>query len=156
MARHAVLSVGTLSTPKPPEIDGVKTFAGPTYWSARWPHEGVDFAGLRVGVSCTGSLGIQSIPLIATQAAHTTVFQRTPNFSIPARNRPLTEREVAKRKAHYQEHRAVARVSFGGFLAGLDPAAAGPPWRFPNKSGSPSSTPSRPKAGSVSPTPSAT
>ena len=126
-ARHVVLAVGTLSTPKPPEIDGVETFAGPTYWTARWPHEGVDFSGVRVGVIGTGSSGIQSIPLIAAQAAHTTAFQRTANFSMPARNRPLTEREVAQRKARYQEHRAVARVSFGGFSAGLDPAAAEPP-----------------------------
>ena len=60
---------------------------GPTYHTGRWPHEGVDFTGQRVGVIGTGSSGIQSIPLIAEQAAHLTVFQRTPNFSMPAQER---------------------------------------------------------------------
>ncbi len=120
LAQHVVLAVGTLSTPKPPEIDGFGTFAGPTYWTARWPHDDVDFTGRRVGVIGTGSSGIQSIPVIAAQAAHTTVFQRTANFSMPARNRPLTGNEVAARKARAREYRAAARTSYSGFLVDID------------------------------------
>ena len=74
---------------------------GPTYHTGHWPHEGVDFTGLRVGVIGTGSSGIQSIPIIAEQAAHLTVFQRTPNFSMPAGNRPLAARRSADMKARY-------------------------------------------------------
>ena len=66
---------------------GISEFRGDTYHTGHWPHEGVDFSGLRVGVVGTGSSAIQAIPVIAAQAAHVTVFQRTPNFSIPSRNR---------------------------------------------------------------------
>ena len=83
-AQHLVLAVGVLSHPKTPDIPGVETFAGPTYYTSRWPHEGVDFTGQRVGVIGTGSSAVQSIPLIAEQAEHLTVFQRTPAFSMPA------------------------------------------------------------------------
>ena len=72
-----------------PEIPGVDTFAGPTYHTGRWPHEGVDFTGQRVGVIGTGSSAIQSIPIIAEQAAELTVFQRTATFTVPAWNEPL-------------------------------------------------------------------
>ena len=80
------MATGCLSAPKPPEIDGVKDFKGEVYFTGRWPHDGVDLAGKRVAVIGTGSSGIQSIPLIAEQAAHLTVFQRTPNFALPAHN----------------------------------------------------------------------
>ncbi len=83
-----VMASGCLSLPKAPEIDGHDRFRGEAYFTSRWPHEGVDFTGKRVAVIGTGSSGIQSIPLIAAQAAQLTVFQRTPNFSIPARNGP--------------------------------------------------------------------
>ena len=82
------MATGCLSAPKPPEIDGVKDFKGEVYFTGRWPHEGVDLAGKRVAVIGTGSSGIQSIPLIAEQAAQLTVFQRTPNFALPAHNGP--------------------------------------------------------------------
>ncbi|MDH5289849.1 MAG: NAD(P)/FAD-dependent oxidoreductase, partial [Acidimicrobiia bacterium] len=77
---HVVMAVGTLSAPKLPEIPGIETYQGATYQTQKWPHEGVDFTGKRVAVIGTGSSAIQSIPLIAAQAAHTTVFQRTPNY----------------------------------------------------------------------------
>src|SRR5262249_26054836 len=83
-ARYCIMAVGCLSTAKLPEIPGIETFAGPTYHTGAWPHEGVDFTGLRVGVIGTGSSAIQSIPVIARQAAHLTVFQRTANFAVPA------------------------------------------------------------------------
>ena len=86
--RHYIMATGCLSAPKPPEIDGVKDFEGKVYFTGRWPHDGVDFAGKRVAVIGTGSSAIQSIPLIAEQAAHLTVFQRTPNFALPAHNGP--------------------------------------------------------------------
>jgi cation diffusion facilitator CzcD-associated flavoprotein CzcO len=86
--RYYIMATGCLSTPKPPEIDGVKDFKGEVYFTGRWPHEGVKLAGKRVAVIGTGSSGIQSIPIIAEQAAHLTVFQRTPSFALPAHNGP--------------------------------------------------------------------
>ena len=86
--RYYIMATGCLSAPKPPEIDGVKDFKGAVYFTGRWPHDGVNLAGKRVAVIGTGSSGIQSIPLIAEQAAHLTVFQRTPNFALPAHNGP--------------------------------------------------------------------
>lgn len=86
-AQHVIMAVGTPSTPKLPEIDGIETFTGATYQTSRWPHEGVDFTGKRVAVIGTGSSAIQSIPLIAQQAGQLVVFQRTANFSVPALNR---------------------------------------------------------------------
>src|SRR5215468_219460 len=84
--RHYIMATGCLSAPKPPEIDGVRGFEGEVYFTGRWPHEGVNLAGKRVAVIGTGSSGIQAIPLLAEQAAQLTVFQRTPNFALPAHN----------------------------------------------------------------------
>ena len=81
------------------------------YHTGHWPHEGVDFTGQRVGVIGTGSSGIQSIPLIAEQADQLTVFQRTPNFSLPAKNAPLDPEYVRELKASYPAHRQEARES---------------------------------------------
>jgi cyclohexanone monooxygenase len=123
-ARFCIMATGCLSRPNKPRMPGHERFQGATYHTGDWPHEGVDFSGKRVGVIGTGSSAIQSIPLIAQQAAHLTVFQRTPNFSIPARNAPLdpeTERQV---KAHYDELRARARASgFGLALPAGDKSA---------------------------------
>jgi cyclohexanone monooxygenase len=92
-ARYLIMATGCLSMPRAPDIKGADSFEGPTYHTGMWPHEGVDFTGKRVAVIGTGSSGIQSIPVIASQAKHVTVFQRTPNFSVPANNRPLTDEE---------------------------------------------------------------
>ena len=113
-ARFLILAVGVLSKPKLPEVPGIDTFAGPIYHTAQWPHEGVDFTGRRVGVIGTGSSGIQAIPLIAEQAAHLTVFQRTANFTQPAMNAPLDPEVVAARKANYREYRELQRRSHIG------------------------------------------
>src|SRR6266542_1883613 len=86
----------------------LETFVGPWYHTGHWPHAGVDFTGQRVGVVGTGSSAIQSIPLIARQAAHVFVFQRTPNFSIPARNAPLDPDYERRVKSSYAEHRRQA------------------------------------------------
>ena len=116
VARFVILATGSLSAAKAPDIPGLDDFAGPAYFTAHWPHEGVDFAGMRVGVIGTGSSAIQAIPLIAEQATHLTVFQRTPNFSMPAHNAPMTSEYQAAFKARYAEHRAQARVSRTGVL----------------------------------------
>ena len=116
-ARHLVMAVGCLSTSKLPEIPGIEGFRGNWYHTGHWPHEGVDFTGQRVGVIGTGSSAIQSIPIIAGQASALTVFQRTPNFSLPAKNAPLDPQVVAELKARYPEHRQAARESGFGVPA---------------------------------------
>ena len=108
-ARFCVMASGCLSSPNFPDIAGRETFSGDLYHTGRWPHEGVDFTGIRVGVIGTGSSGIQCIPLIAEQAARLTVFQRTPNYAIPASNRPLRPRELKDVKSRYKEIRAQAK-----------------------------------------------
>ena len=110
-AQHLIMAVGCLSTSKMPEIPGVDDFQGAWYHTGHWPHEGVDFSGQRVGVIGTGSSAIQSIPIIAQQVADLTVFQRTPNFSLPAKNAPLDPQMMAELKARYPEHRQEARES---------------------------------------------
>ncbi len=108
-AKFVVLATGCLSNARMPDIKGLDTFKGPVYHTGNWPHEPVDFSGLRVGVIGTGSSSIQSVPVIAEQAKHLTVFQRTANFSIPARNAPLTEQEREAFRKNYQEIRRFAR-----------------------------------------------
>src|SRR5689334_3039019 len=107
-ARYCVMAAGNLSTPRVPDFKGLKDFKGKWYHSGLWPHEGVDFSGLRVGVIGTGSSGVQMIPIIAQQAKHLTVFQRTANFSLPARNEPMPEEKERKHKAEYVQRRAAA------------------------------------------------
>ena len=89
-AKHLITAVGCLSTANVPDLPGLASFAGRWVHTGQWPHEGVDFSGKRVGLIGTGSTGIQAIPVIAETAAHLTVFQRTANYSVPARNAPLT------------------------------------------------------------------
>jgi len=112
-SRFLVMATGCLSMPKPAEVDGLERFAGEVYFTSRWPHEPIDFADKRVAVIGTGSSGVQSIPVIAQQARQLVVFQRTPNFSIPARNGPLSPEKLAQ-LADESEYRAAARVSFAG------------------------------------------
>jgi len=122
--RFLIMATGCLSTSKEPEIPGKERFAGKTYHTGHWPHDGVDFTGQRVGVIGTGSSGIQIIPILAKQAADLTVFQRTPNFSLPAGNRPLTAEEVGDRKAHYPERRQAERESGFGVAVPLPTRSA--------------------------------
>jgi len=112
--RYYIMATGCLSSPKPPEIDGVKNFAGEVYFTGRWPHEEVKFTGKRVAVIGTGSSGIQSIPVIAEQAAHLTVFQRTPNFALPAHNGPAPPDRVALLADDRAAYREQARWSRAG------------------------------------------
>ena len=90
-ARYLITAVGCLSTANIPKIPGLEEFQGAWYHTGHWPHEGVDFTGRRVGQIGTGSTGIQAAPVIAAQAKHLTVFQRTANYSVPARNAPLSD-----------------------------------------------------------------
>ncbi|OSC32766.1 cyclohexanone monooxygenase [Mycolicibacillus koreensis] len=113
-ARFVVMATGPLSAALTPDFPGLKDFAGRIYHTAHWPHEGVDFTGQRVAVIGTGSSGIQSIPVIAEQADHLYVFQRTPNYSVPAGNRPLTDDELVEIKATYAERRRRSWQSGGG------------------------------------------
>lgn len=110
IAKFVVLATGCLSNARMPEIRGLEGFKGKVYHTGHWPHETVDFTGQRVGVIGTGSSGIQSVPVIAEQASHLTVFQRTANFSIPARNAALTEEERQAFRAKYPEVRHFASV----------------------------------------------
>ena len=104
-ARFCIMATGCLSSTNTPKLPGLETFAGPTFHTGNWPHEGVDFTGRRVAVIGTGSSGIQAIPLIAEEAEHVFVFQRTANFSVPAKNRPLDPAEQQAVKKNYAELR---------------------------------------------------
>jgi cyclohexanone monooxygenase len=125
-ARHLVMATGCLSTKQLPAIPGVETFAGRTLHTGAWPHEGVDLRGLRVGVIGTGSSAIQAIPMIAQEAAHVTVFQRTPNFSLPAQNAPIDDDRDQAIKERYPELRRKAVESPLGFVFDMneEPALA--------------------------------
>src|SRR5229473_4590766 len=100
-AQFCIMATGCLSSAQAPKFEGLESFAGTWYHTGHWPHEGVDFTGQRVGVIGTGSSAIQSIPIIAKQAAHLYVFQRTPNFTIPAHNGPLDSAYQAAVKTDY-------------------------------------------------------
>jgi len=113
-ARFYVMATGCLSLPKTPDVPGYGRFAGESYYTGRWPHQGVDFSGKRVAVIGTGSSAVQSIPIIARQAAELTVFQRTPNFSRPAFNGPVTDAKKAAFDTDPAAYRAAARLSGAG------------------------------------------
>ena len=113
-AQFLITAVGCLSSANIPNNPGLDTFAGRWYHTGQWPHEGVDFRGKRVGQIGTGSTGIQAAPVIAETAAHLTVFQRTANYSVPARNAPLTSEFKRYVKENTAEIRRVTRASANG------------------------------------------
>lgn len=110
-ARFCILATGVLSVAQVPDIPGLDSFQGDWFHTGDWPHEGVDVTGQRVGVIGTGSSGTQLIPIVAEQAAHLTVFQRTANFCMPAQNHPMFDEVEREWKAEYPKRRAKARVS---------------------------------------------
>src|SRR3954467_1351800 len=114
-AKFCIMAVGCLSAPNRPAFPGIDDFRGPIYHTGEWPHEGVDFTGLRVGVIGTGSSAIQSIPIIAQQASQLTVFQRTATYTVPAWNEKLTPEYRNAIKADYPALRAKARARPTGF-----------------------------------------
>jgi cyclohexanone monooxygenase len=108
-ARFVIAATGSLNATNIPAFPGVETFGGQWYHTSKWPKEGVDFTGKRVGVIGTGSTGIQVIPVVAEQAAHLTVFQRTANFSIPSRNRPIDPDYERDWKENYPGYRQMMK-----------------------------------------------
>ena len=115
-AQYCIMATGCLSTARKPDFPGMDLFKGQTYHTGHWPHEGVDLSGLRVAVIGTGSSAIQAIPVIAKAAKHLTVFQRTPNFSIPSRNGAMTPDYETHWKSAYPDHREAARMTPSGIL----------------------------------------
>ncbi|MDE0733913.1 MAG: alpha/beta hydrolase fold domain-containing protein [Gammaproteobacteria bacterium] len=112
--QYYVMATGCLSLPKEPDVKGVERFSGQTYFTNCWPHERVDFTGMRVAVIGTGSSGIQSIPLIAQEASQLTVFQRTANYAAPANNGPVRPEHREKLNADREAYREEGRWSRAG------------------------------------------
>jgi len=117
-ARFCLMATGFLSAPNQPPFSGMDDFKGEQYHTAYWPKEGVDFSGKRVAMIGTGSSAVQAIPVIAQEAKHLSVFQRTPPFAVPLRNCPMPPEYLAKVRANYPEWRRREREeSFGGWIA---------------------------------------
>ena len=116
-ARFLIMATGTLSSINRPTFEGLDDFTGEWYMTGKWPHEPVSFSGKRVGIIGTGSSAVQTIPIIAKEARHLTVFQRTANYSIPASNRPLEEEEVREIKANYDSVRSRAKKNPTGIAS---------------------------------------
>jgi len=114
VVKFLITAVGCLSTANVPKFPGLEDFAGDWYHTGQWPHEGVDFTGKRVGMIGTGSTGIQAAPVIAASAKHLTVFQRTANYSVPARNAPLTAEFRRYIKEHASDIRAFTHETING------------------------------------------
>ncbi|MED5420266.1 MAG: NAD(P)/FAD-dependent oxidoreductase, partial [Pseudomonadota bacterium] len=123
-ARFCIMATGVLSSLITPDIKGLDTFAGPIHYTGRWPQEGVDFNGLRVGIIGTGSSAVQSIPHIARHAEHLYVFQRTPNYSVPAHNAPIPAGVLEQIKADYRGFRERAKQMFFGMNLPINDASA--------------------------------
>jgi cyclohexanone monooxygenase len=123
-AQFCIMATGCLSASRVPEIAGRHSFTGKSYHTGAWPHEGVDFTGQRVAVIGTGSSGVQSIPLIAAQAERLWVFQRTPNFSLPALNGPLPPEVVQRAKSTFMEDRKRVRATNSGAMMAANPQSA--------------------------------
>ncbi len=118
-AKLCIMATGCLSAPRIPDAAGLEDFEGEYFHTGLWPHEGVDVAGKRVGVIGTGSSAIQSIPILARDAAQVTVFQRTAHYSVPAWNGPLDPQTEKEFKARYDEHRQRMRENDSGILYDL-------------------------------------
>jgi len=113
-ARYLITAIGCISTGQIPKIPGLDSFAGDSYHTGAWPHAGVEFAGKRVAVIGTGSSGVQSIPVIARESEHLTVFQRTPQYTIPARHETVNEEFLKEVKANYDEIMQKTKHSVAG------------------------------------------
>ena len=120
-AGFLVMATGCLSATNTPDFPGLASFSGEVVHTGQWPEEGVALAGKRVAIIGTGSSAVQSIPILAEQAAQLVVFQRTPNYSIPARNAPLEPSHQAQVKANYAEFRKP--YAGGDFGLDFDPSA---------------------------------
>ncbi|HIM81536.1 MAG TPA: NAD(P)/FAD-dependent oxidoreductase [Dehalococcoidia bacterium] len=124
-AQFLITGIGCISSGNVPDIKGLDSFQGEWYHTGSWPHEKVDFAGKRVAVIGTGSSGIQSIPVIAEQAAHLSVFQRTPQYTVPARHGTVDRKFIEEQiKPNYEAVLNKARWSAGGFPIDRDERSA--------------------------------
>jgi cation diffusion facilitator CzcD-associated flavoprotein CzcO len=110
--RYLISAAGALSKPYLPDFPGLDAFAGEWYQTGFWPKHDIDFTGKRVAVVGTGASGVQVVPVVALSAAHVTVFQRTPNYVLPARNRPLDEAEQQAIRTDYDNIWDRARQQF--------------------------------------------
>ena len=119
-SRFCVMATGSISAINKPKFPGLDSFEGDWYLTGRWPHENVNLSGKSVGIIGTGSTGVQVIPMIAEKAKHLAVFQRTANYSIPARNRPLDPEEVKEIKRNYGAVRERQRHTRGGIMVKLE------------------------------------
>ena len=120
-SRFLITAIGPLSAPTMPRIEGVDTFAGQSFHTARWPHEPVNFEGKRVAVIGTGATGVQTIQEVVKTAKHLTVFQRTPNWCAPLHNSKIDAEEMAKIKAGYPEIFRRCQETFACFVHTPDP-----------------------------------
>ena len=120
-SRFLITAIGVLSAPVMPRIEGVESFAGQSFHTARWPHDPVSFEGKRVAVIGTGATGVQTIQEVAKTAGHLTVFQRTPNWCTPLHNRKITPEEMAEIRAGYPEMFKRCQETFACFLHTPDP-----------------------------------
>ena len=123
-AQYFIMATGCISTTQIPNIKGLSDYVGNTFHTGDWPHEEVDFSGQSIAVIGTGSSGIQSIPVLAKQAKKLTVFQRTPNYSIPSQNEPMTKKYERSWKDVYSERRKEMRYSTHGSLKDLNDVPA--------------------------------
>jgi cation diffusion facilitator CzcD-associated flavoprotein CzcO len=113
-AKYFITGVGCLSAANVPNFNGINNFKGEWYHTGHWPHEKVDFKGKRVGIIGTGSTGVQAIPVLAQEAEHLTVFQRTPQYCAPARNHPYDPEYIRQAKENFSEIKRQMRESQGG------------------------------------------
>jgi cation diffusion facilitator CzcD-associated flavoprotein CzcO len=110
VAPFVVAASGILSVPLEPDILGMDDFTGTSLFTARWPDQGYDFAGKRVGVIGTGSTGVQLIPIVAREAQQLFVFQRSPAYTLPWKVRRFEPGELDRMKAGYADIRAAQRA----------------------------------------------
>lgn len=119
-ARYLIAATGTQSVPYLPDYEGVDSFSGISCHTARWPESGIDLSGKRVGVIGTGATGVQVIQTIAPVVKHLTVFQRTPTYCVPQRNRSLSDYDRRRIRDDWTKILAVCRESYGGFIHTFD------------------------------------
>ena len=123
-ARFYIMATGCLSAGQLPQVEGLERFKGAWHHTGDWPKGGVDFRGKRVGVIGTGSSGIQMTPIVAQDAQHLHIFQRTPQYAVPARNQDMGEERMREAQAHYDQIRADMRKSFVGIPYSSRPVGA--------------------------------
>ena len=123
-AQFLITALGPISAPTMPNIPGIDSFEGPSFHTAAWPHEPVDFSGKRVAVIGTGATAVQLIPEVAKSVGHLTIFQRSANYCTPLHNSPIDAETQRKIKASYPEIFATCADSHGGFIHKADPRNA--------------------------------